>query len=94
MGASFLLTRHVPSLPRCCRQTLSKTLPFSLWGEKKGGYRDSQPTMNLECVKRFLFHTRKGKPRNPRMNAIPLFMSAAFFRLGECHVCWVQQASM
>ena len=40
-GASFLLTRHVPSLPRCCRRTVSKPCLSAPWGETKRGYRAS-----------------------------------------------------
>ncbi len=36
-GASFLLTRHVPSLPCYCRQTVSKPCLSAPWAETKGG---------------------------------------------------------
>src|SRR6266852_8038880 len=36
-GASFLLTRHVPSLPCYCRQTASKPCFSAPWAETKRG---------------------------------------------------------
>src|SRR5713226_8288521 len=65
MGASFLLTRHVPSLLCCCRQTVSKPCLSAPWGETKRGATGPAPYELGVCEEDFFSTQERGSRAIP-----------------------------